>query len=191
MKLINSRIIFVAVLAALVIGIGWWLFQPPPDMSELPQIEDSTTDEDVPDGSYGEDASFIVTRGDTKVWEIRADKSVLREDNGTADLSGVEGEFFNDSGNAVITFKAPTGNYNNKKNAVMLHDGVTIQSINNKGQRLTAPTVTWSLDTDRITASGGVTLARSGSITSRAQRCNFTLDFNSVVLKGNVQTLIH
>jgi LPS export ABC transporter protein LptC len=141
----------------------------------------------------GRQASFVVTEGELKKWKLSADRAVYNEAQTDAVLTGVQGEFYNRAGEAILRFTAPSGNYVNRNNAVELTGGVIAQSVGEakggvKG-RLEAPRMVWNAKTDWVTADGGILLSFPEG-KSVAQRCRFNLDFSKIALHGNVASTI-
>ncbi len=179
----------------------------------------STTSRNSDTTMVGEGVSFVVTEGEIKKWEIRAEQANYYPDDSGADLVNVTGEFFDESGVPILSFKAPEGSTTNK-NEVELRGGVIITSIgkntdeagpdvgdsnatakttqeqttpqdtNPNGSRLTAPTVSWNTRSDFVEASGGIHVASQGFAVSKSERCKFSLDFSTVELGGDAYSEI-
>ncbi len=142
----------------------------------------------------GKNVSFTVTEGEVKKWKIDATKAIYNENRTVADLTDVRGEFYNEKGEPIVQFTAPTGKYTTRNNAVTLSGGVVAKSTKDKdkggkGGTMLAPTMVWSARTNRVKASGGVDLTFPEGH-STAQVCNFTLDFSDVILEGGVSSTL-
>ena len=194
-------------LLLLIFGGGWAIWNaeqkvaPPADTTQTGAKSDATM--------VGQNVSFTVTEGAVKKWKLEAEKAVYNKTRTSAQLSQVKGEFYNDQGDPVLQFNAPTGQYTNKNNEVILSGGVVAHSTNgviqqapavnkaesstpatgNSGGQLLAPTMRWGAKTKGVSASGGVELTFPEG-KSTAQTCHFTLDFSKITLEGGVASSI-
>lgn len=203
----SSRTLVITVLFLLAAGIGLSVWNArenthPGIPSENSQSESEKDSSNA--GLVGENVSFLVTEGETKKWKINAKKALYNDTRTSADLSEVEGEFYNTSGEPVLAFKAPKGHYTNENNAVELTGGVVAKSIapesqDSKGSlqakdtgmqngELKAPKMVWSAKTDRVTASGGVELIFPKGV-SKAETCKFSLDFSFIAFSGHASSV--
>lgn len=181
----KQRILVTLALALLLIGGGlaiWNAGDHSPEPAEPTRTED-------PSQVVGQNVSFTVTEGAVKKWKLEAAKAVYSEDRTEAKLSEVKGEFYDQSGAAVLHFTAPKGEYTNKNNAVVLTGGVVAQSTDKDGGELRAPTMAWSAKTNKVVASGGIALTFPQG-KSTAQTCRFNLDFSNLALEGGVTSVI-
>jgi LPS export ABC transporter protein LptC len=178
--------LLILVLAVLVIGGGvaiWQSGKQDPDaiQTEAPQ-EDSTV--------TGKNVSFVVTEGETKKWKLDASQAFYNDDQSSARLKNVRGEFYDADGKAVMTFSAPEGNYANKNNAVILTGGVTAKSVKEGGGQMQAPKMTWSAKSQNVLAEGGVQMDFGEVGKSQASTARFALDFSVISLEGGVRSEI-
>jgi LPS export ABC transporter protein LptC len=185
------RNLVIIALLLLIFGGGWAIWNAgqkvaPPEPISQSQNKDATM--------VGQNVSFTVTEGAIKKWKLDAKTAVYNKTRTSAQLSDVNGEFYDAKGQPVLQFTAPQGQYINKNNAVVLSGGVVAKSNQQVGQggkggQLAAPTMTWGAKTDGVTASGGVELTFPEG-KSIAQTCHFTLDFSKISLEGGVASTI-
>ncbi len=138
----------------------------------------------------GENVTFTVTEKEHKKWELRVKETVYYKDQSGANLTEISGEFYNDKGEAVVSFSAPKGTYIDENKAIELTDGVTFKSLDKNSSSLKAPSVTWSTHKDLVYAKGGVELNMGGYALAHADRCEFSLDFSTVSLLGQARSEI-
>jgi LPS export ABC transporter protein LptC len=164
-----------------LIAAGAWFW------TQRPQPPEPKPVQEAPQRSLeGTDVSFTITQGSVKKWVIHAGQAKYFEDASGADLTDVSGEVFNEKGQAVAHFQAPTGTFYQNPQKVVLSGGVLATA--GEDVQMTAPTMTWSTKGEDALAEGGVRLERKGFGISRAQQCRFTLDFARVSLQGQAQT---
>jgi LPS export ABC transporter protein LptC len=198
---VSSRPLVIGLLLLLVGGIGFaiWTVRdtaPPAHTVAQPEKEKDS-------GLTGENVSFLVTEGERKKWKISAKKAFYNDAHSVAQLTDIQGEFYNASGQPILKFQAPKGQYLNKNNAVELSGGAVAKSVEatdpkapqkastsgiSQGE-LKAPKMVWNAKTDRVTASGGVVLSFPHGV-SRAQACKFNLDFSVISFSGNVASTL-
>lgn len=171
-------------------GFSLWIAQQEigttPGHRETVSSENRRAEGDI----IGENVTFTITELDRKKWELRVKRAVYDKDRSGARLEEVTGEFYNDEGQPVATFSAPKGKYTNEDKVVTLTHGVTVASIDEKGGKLKAPSMTWSSKSEQVMAEGGVELNMGGYATAKAEKCRFSLDFGSVSLMGSARSEI-
>lgn len=94
-------------------------------------------------------------------WDIRAESVAVDGASSTATLAAVEGTYFQ-AGEPAIAFSAPHGTFYVATRNVTLSGRVRARATS--GQTLEADVVRWFPKTQRIEASGSVTLRQSGII---------------------------
>lgn len=185
----SYRNLVIIVLALLLVGGGLAIWNA---NREIPDRE-SPFESPVPQGQdpevIGRNVSFIVTEGEIKKWKIEAVQAIYNDTRTEARLSDVHGEFYDQDGKPVLQFTAPTGEYTNRNNAVVLTGGVVAKSTKKDGGELRAPRMVWDAKSTEVVASGGAEMIFAMG-TSKAQVCRFTLDFSKVFLEGGVTSVI-
>lgn len=184
----SQKQLLLIILGLLVAAVAGSMFYATQTLKHQ-QATQITTDGDEGD-AVGQNVTFTVTEGEHKKWELHVKRAIYFEDHAGADLEGVEGDFFNDAGKAVVHFTAPAGKYLNETKAVTLKGGVIAESTEEDGGKVLAPTMTWSTRSKVVQAQGGVNLTMGDTATSKADQCEFALDFSSIDLRGHVESNI-
>jgi len=135
----------------------------------------------------GKQVSFTVTEGTAKKWKLNAAKALYNDTQTDAELSDIDGDFFNPAGKPIMHFTAPKGHYSQKKNEVSLSGGVLLKTLQEEGGLLKAPAMHWDNKSREVLAGGGVELHQGKSV-STADQCYFDLNFTKITLQGNVTT---
>lgn len=184
----SRTILYGIVLALLAIGVGSaWLAQYQLNNRNALHQESARQNEGRAD-VVSEHVTLTVTEGAVKKWQLVVDTAVYNKQNGEAKLTGVTGEFYGPNGEAIAHFKAPRGLYNESTKSMILMDGATMQSVEDNGALIQAPTLKWSTRTDRVTATGGVIATVADGLQSRGQSAEFALDITDVSFTGGVTT---
>ncbi|MDX2084538.1 MAG: LPS export ABC transporter periplasmic protein LptC [Candidatus Melainabacteria bacterium] len=144
------------------------------------------------DNVIAENVSFTFTQGSQKKWDILARQALYFQDNSGAHIRKITGTFYNNAGEAIGTFQAPSGEFRQQTKQVLLTGGVVVHSSDPKlGMTITAPEMRWSAKSDEIMATGGVRLSTEKFGQTTAKQCRFALDFSSLSLEGDAVSSFH
>lgn len=186
----SPKIIVTAVLLLLLAGGGSAIYMATQQTQKALEAETQTVspEDEANPKVVGENVTFTITEGEVKRWEIKVKKAFYFPDHSGADLLDVYGHLFDDDGEITATFTAPKGVFDQKSQGIDLSGGVVVNGGGDEPATLKAPHLTWSPKKEKISADGGVELTRQGFGVSRADRCQFSMDFDFVALEGNAQT---
>ena len=175
-------LVIVGIIVAVL--IAWWAYTTTIEINQDIQKSsvDNPTNAKIKENAEAENLHIVDTKSGKKIWELVADKAIYTDKN--AKLINVKGQFFSDNNKVLLTFEAPEGNYVEKLHQLSLNNGAKIQ---NPDELITisSDTMSWSNDSDDITAEKGVVVDKNGKLKSHADKCIFSTDFTSIKLEGN------
>ena len=165
----------------LCIGLALWLSacsQAPPSPAQPDPRRVSLTYENI-----------ILTESDRitqgPLWEIKAKRAEYSKDRKMAQITGLEGTFF-DAGKKALRVKAPAGEIRTDERTILLKGGVQGLALE-RGMTLTADQIRWTPEKKIVIAEGSVVLFDpKQQLEVTGKRMVGDIAIKSVTLEGGV-----
>ncbi|MFH1710137.1 MAG: LPS export ABC transporter periplasmic protein LptC [bacterium] len=200
-----------ALIALIMLGFFIWALMPKDDFSD--KISEKLNNEKQKADVVFKAATLAEVSDGIKYWELVAKTAVINKSLGVANLSVVDGLFF-DKGHPTIKFLAPSAVWRINKNEIVLADPIgydikyekTIkdelakikdparlssffhlpEKIGKKyeGYWFSAKNLDWKLSTKKLLCSGAITLTK-GDIMINAEELEADVGLEKVSLTGN------
>ncbi|MGA7955370.1 MAG: LPS export ABC transporter periplasmic protein LptC [Gloeobacterales cyanobacterium] len=167
--------------ALFCVGLALWLSactQAPPPPAKPDPGRASLTYENI-----------ILTESDRitqgPLWEIKAKRAEYSKDRKIAQITSLEGTFF-DAGKKALRVKAPTGEIRTDERTILLKGGVQGLSLE-RGTTLNADQIRWTPEKKIVTAEGSVVLFDpKQQVEVTGKRMVGDIAIKSVTLNGGV-----
>lgn len=127
------------------------------------------------------------TKDAQKYWEVYAKQGMYIKDNSKIILKEIIGNFYKDN-NVVMSFEAPSGQYESKLKKITLSDKATV--VSEDDVFISADKLIWEGTLDEIHASGNVHVIKSNEIETISDYTIFNKDFTKFELSGNSTTKV-
>ncbi len=200
-----------ALIALVMIGFFVWALMPKDDFSD--KITEKLKKENQKADVVFKDATLAEVYDGIKYWELVAKSSVINRSIGTADLSVVDGLFF-DKGRPTIKFLAPSAVWRINKNEIYLSNPIgydikyekiiknelakvkdiaRLHSVFHLPERIgekyegywfSAKNLNWSLSTKKLFCSGAISLTK-GDMVINAEKLEADVGLKKVILTGH------
>jgi lipopolysaccharide transport protein LptA len=205
------KLLITALIALAMIGFFVWALLPEDDFSD--KIKEKLNKDKQKADVMFKDATLAEVYDGIKYWELVARTAVINKSVGKADLSVVDGLFF-DKGRPTIKFLAPSAVWRIKKNEIYLSNPIgydikyekiiktelaKVKDITRlhsvfhlperigekyKGYWFSAKNLNWSLSTKKLFCSGAITLTK-GDMVINAEKLEADVGLKNVILTGH------
>ncbi len=133
--------------------------------------------------------NIVLTESDRKtqgpLWEIKAKRAEYSKDRKIAQITGLEGTFF-EAGKKALRVKAPKGEIRTDERTIFLKGGVQGLAME-RGTTLNADQIRWTPDKKIVIAEGAVVLFDpKQQVTVKGKRMVGDIAIQSVTLEGGV-----
>jgi hypothetical protein len=132
-----------------------------------------------------ESTHFVGRSGGKKSWEFQTDKVLVPDKDDQVELEGIRDGIFYDEGEAWMYFSAERAKVNMSTDSLNL-ENVVFQSAS--GDSLSADTLTWDKDYDRVILEGDVCVRQGLSAVLRCARAEYAPGDN--VLEAIGETIL-
>ena len=207
-KLKSLIILFICLI---LVGFFMWAMLPRDDYTK--KVSEKLKSEKKKADVIFKDATLAEVYEGIKYWELVAKSSVINNSIGKADLTIVDGLFF-EKGKPTIKFLAPTAVWHIKKNDILLNDPIGFDikyenivrselakvnditrlrsvfhlpgKVGNKyeGYWFAAKNLNWRLSTKKLICTGSITLTK-GDILINSEKLMADVGLENVVLTGH------
>ncbi len=205
------KLLITALIALVMIGFFVWALLPEDDFSD--KINEKLNKDKQKADVMFKDATLAEVYDGIKYWELVARTAVINKSVGKADLSVVDGLFF-DKGRPTIKFLAPSAVWRIKKNEIYLSNpiGYDIKyekiikaelakvkditrlhsvfhlperiGVKYEGYWFSAKNLNWSLSTKKLFCSGAITLTK-GDMVINSEKLEADVGLKKVILTGH------
>ncbi len=121
-------------------------------------------------GIAAESTRFVGRSGGERRWEFDADEVLVKQGESRVSLRGIRDGVLYDAGKAWMHFSAERAEVDTATNDITLED-VVIQS--EQGDTLTADTLAWFEDEDKVVVEGNVRVARDSDSVLLCDRAEY------------------
>jgi lipopolysaccharide transport protein LptA len=203
----DRRSIITAFFILVIASFFVWALLPRPDINTI--IAEKIKDEGNKADVMFKDATLAEIYDGIKYWELVSKTSLINKSTGKADLTTVDGLFF-DKGQATLKFLAPTAIWAMKSNEILLFnpvgydikhekqiiamlngtkDGRSVFHLSEKKNRLDgywfqAKNLNWKLETKRLQCKGSIFLTK-GNATITSDKLEADVGLEKVKLSQN------
>jgi len=195
----------------IMIGFFVWAILPKDDFSK--KVSETLKKEQEKADVLFKDATLAEIYDGVKYWELIAKSATINKSTGVADLSNVDGVFF-DKGRPTMKFIAPSAVWHIDKNEIRLKNPIGYDSRSEKliktelakvndlsklyslfylpesstskfeGYWFFAKNLNWKLATKKLLCTGSISLTK-GNVKIFAEKLESDVGLNKVVLTGN------
>ena len=182
----KRSIIIICVIAVLFL-LSFWAYHISASITQDIAVETESNKTD--DGrAKVEEVVITETRDGQKFWEVYADSGQYNNNQDSARLTGVKGNFYRDK-KVVLSFDAPVANYIAKNKGIKLSGGTRAATDNDI--LITSNELSWAGNEDKINAAGDVKIKKSKDFFVTSDRAIFSTDFKKIKVTGKSQTSVY
>lgn len=129
------------------------------------------------------------TQDEKKYWEFYAKSGEYNSEHNSIKLYDVIGNFYNKNQEVVVSFKADSGQYDEKTKEVVINGNILF--VGKQDAQLYADNIVWKGQDTDILANGNVQFIQADKIVSKAKRAIFNSTLTKFKILDNTVTRIY